>query len=306
MKITDFSVSLLSVIALTSAPVAAETAHQDAICASQVLAPALFHRSTQAITVYEASTGYTTTPVQMGYGEHKVKIADAYVEYEIIPAKFGEVTETVEIERERIEIETLPATYRTDTKRVKVKDSTQRWNPNCAAVLTAEQPVAESCLLTVPAEYTTVTREVIDSPARTVKRIIPARTQTVTRKVLLEPAKVVRHEIPAVYTSINLARVEQPPKVIITQQPAKTQTIPVEQTLRAASLVSMPALCEDSISPTTIEKLQYRLQQQGYYPDEPDGFLGPKTRAALTQYQEANGLASGAITLETLQKLQLR
>ncbi|OQX10406.1 MAG: hypothetical protein BWK73_20350 [Thiothrix lacustris] len=306
MKITHFSVSLLSSIAFISAPVTAEPAPQDAVCASQVLAPALFRPNTEAVIVYEPSTMYTTTPVQMGYGERKVKIADAYVEYDLIPAKFGEVTETVEVERERVEIETLPATYRTDTKRIKVKAATQRWNPNCPAILAADNHSAENCLLTVPAEYTTVTREVIDSPARTIKRIIPARTATMTRKVLLEPAKAVRREIPAVYTTVKLARVEQPAKVVTTQQPAKTQQIPVAQTVRSALMVAMPALCEAAVSPATIEQLQQRLQQQGYYQGTPDGVLGSKTRTALTQYQEAHGLASGAITLETLRKLQLQ
>lgn len=306
MKILYFSLTLLANTMFASTAATAESAVQDAVCQSHVLAPALFRPSAEVVTVYESSTRYTTTPVQMGYGERKVKIADAYVEYEIIPAKFGEVTETVEVERERVEIETLPATYRTETKRIKVKAATQRWNPNCAAVLATDNKPADNCLLTVPAEYTTVTREVIDSPARTVKRVIPARTETITRKVLLEPAKVVRKEIPAVYTNVKLAKVEQPATVVTTQQAAKTQNIPVQQTLRSEQIVSMPALCEASISAATIQQLQHRLQQQGYYQGTPDGVLGSETRSALTQYQEAQGLASGAITLESLRKLQLQ
>ncbi|UJS23250.1 hypothetical protein [Thiothrix winogradskyi] len=94
MKIIYFSIPLLSSIVFISAPVTAEPVPQDAVCQSQVLAPALFRPGTEAVTVYESSTRYNTTPAQMGYGERKVKIADAYVEYEIIPAKFGEVTET--------------------------------------------------------------------------------------------------------------------------------------------------------------------------------------------------------------------
>lgn len=277
------------------------------VCQSQVLLPALYQAKTETVTLREPSASYTTTPVRMGYGERKVKVADAYVEYAIIPAKFGEVTETVEVERERVEIETLPATYRTETKRIKVKEATQRWNPACPQVLASQEgSVPANCLLEVPAEYTAISRQVIDIPARTIKKIIPARTETVTRKVLLEPAQVVRKEIPAVYSSVKLARVEETAKLNTSPIPAETREFPTQQKSRPERIVQMPALCETSISADKILQLQQRLHQLGYYTGTPEGLLGPKTRTALTRYQEDHQLASGAITLETLQKLQLQ
>ncbi|EIJ32806.1 peptidoglycan-binding domain-containing protein [Thiothrix nivea] len=304
---TPIKPAILLVATLTTLPAASAKAQEDIICQAQVLAPASYQTSSENVTVFEAGAAYSTTPVQMGYGGRKVKIADAYVEYSIIPAVFKEVTETIEVERERVEIETLPPTYRTETKRIKVKEATQRWNPACPQVQSdTGQQVPPYCLLAVPAEYTEVTREVIDTPARTIKKIIPARTETVIRKVLVEPAKVVRKEMPAVYTTVKLARVEQPSKVVTTQLPAKTQAIPSHKQTRPERIVQMPALCETSVSHDTILQLQGHLQQQGYYQGTPDGVLGPKTRAALTRYQENNQLAAGAITLETLRKLHLR
>ena len=53
-----------------------------------------------------------------------------------------------------------------------------------------------------------------------------------------------------------------------------------------------------------VANVQSALQQQGYYQGEVDGILGPQTRAALAEYQSAQGLeATGAVdepTLETL------
>src|SRR6266700_4044127 len=53
-----------------------------------------------------------------------------------------------------------------------------------------------------------------------------------------------------------------------------------------------------------IANVQTVLQQQGYYQGEVDGLLGPQTRAALADYQRANGLAETASvdqpTLESL------
>ena len=306
MKSIYFYNILLAMTLPAGLSFAAETGKTDAICASQVLLPALFRPSAENITVYEPSTRYSTVPVQMGYGERKVKVADAYVIYETIPATFGEVTESIEVARERVEITTLPATYRTETKRVKVKDATQRWNPLCPAVVASEQSIPAHCLINVPAVYTDVTREVIDVPARTIKKVIPARTETITRKVVLQPAQVIRREIPAKYRMVKLAKVEQGAKVSTTQQPARVQAILSQQTLRSERIVQRPALCEPTVSPSTILRLQQHLQQGGYYQGTPDGILGPKTRAALTRFQEDHQLASGAITVETLQKLQLQ
>ena len=53
-----------------------------------------------------------------------------------------------------------------------------------------------------------------------------------------------------------------------------------------------------------VANVQSALQQQGYYQGEVDGVLGPQTRAALAEYQSAQGLEpTGAVdepTLETL------
>jgi len=53
-----------------------------------------------------------------------------------------------------------------------------------------------------------------------------------------------------------------------------------------------------------IANVQTALQQQGYYQGEVDGLLGPQTRAAIADYQRANGLAeTAAIDQPTLQQL---
>jgi hypothetical protein len=53
-----------------------------------------------------------------------------------------------------------------------------------------------------------------------------------------------------------------------------------------------------------IANVQTALQQQGYYQGEVDGLLGPLTRAAIADYQRANGLAeTAAIDQPTLELL---
>jgi peptidoglycan hydrolase-like protein with peptidoglycan-binding domain len=55
-----------------------------------------------------------------------------------------------------------------------------------------------------------------------------------------------------------------------------------------------------------IQQVQERLQAEGFDPGPADGLLGPKTEAALRQYQEKQGLpVSGEPDEETLERLQI-
>ncbi|WP_431276838.1 peptidoglycan-binding domain-containing protein [Variovorax ureilyticus] len=54
-----------------------------------------------------------------------------------------------------------------------------------------------------------------------------------------------------------------------------------------------------------LRELQTALNQQGFSSGEPDGLLGPATRAAVRRYQRSAGVvADGFPTLELLQRLQ--
>ena len=53
-----------------------------------------------------------------------------------------------------------------------------------------------------------------------------------------------------------------------------------------------------------VANVQSALQQQGYYQGDIDGVLGPQTRAALAEYQSAQGLEpTGAVDQPTLEQL---
>jgi peptidoglycan hydrolase-like protein with peptidoglycan-binding domain len=56
----------------------------------------------------------------------------------------------------------------------------------------------------------------------------------------------------------------------------------------------------------TIKQVQEKLSQQGQSPGKADGILGPKTQAALKEFQQQNGLQpSGEADQQTLAALQL-
>lgn len=274
------------------------------VCQRQVLKPAIISPRNERITVVEGSNLYELTPTELGTTERKVKIKDGYVSYEVIPATFKQVTETVEIERERIELVTLPAEYTTETKQIKVKDATQRWNPACLPVAD-NTPLPTHCLLNTPAEYTTVTRKIIKTPARTLKKVIPSKTQTITRQVIDQPAQLIRKEIPAEYTTLNLTHVTKAAGTRSSLMPTEYQNVATELVHQAATVGNTAAWCEDQLQVMDGTRLQQRLKQLGYYQGVINGNYNPQTQQALVAFQQANHLASGAITLESLRKLGL-
>ena len=285
-------------------PTVAKTVVRPRICQTQVLVPAVYQKRDEKVQVYEGATTYTTTAAQTSTGERKIKVADGYTDYEILPPVFKDVTEIVEIARERVEIETIPATYKTLNRQVKIREATQRWNPACGAVNdTTENSIPAHCLIKIPAEYQEVIQEIVDMPARTVKKIVPAQTKTITRKVLVEPAKIVVKNVYPQYTNVALNYISHSPVVMTSKQDSRYISIPAYQQLRPERLQTMAAWCEDNLQAENLQLVQQRLQQLGYYQGSLHGQLDTNTRTALLDFQESQGLATGALTLQTLQKL---
>lgn len=287
-------------------PTVSRTQPLTGFCHAYVLQPAAYQPKVEQVAIVEGSPTYTTTPAEIGTGERIVKVVDGYTDYAAIPPKFEEKTETIVVERERIEIITTPATYRTVTKKVLVKPATQRWNPRCKpTVFSPSIPPPNHCLVTVAAEYRSVQQQLVAIPAKTIKHVIPAKTKTITRKVLVEPARIITKPVAAIYQNVKLSYISKP--ATTETQPRATTYIPIEsqQEVRPARLTPMLAWCENSIEPEAVRRLQQRLQQLNYYTGAIHGQLDIATHTAVLNFQMHNGLATGAVTVETLSRLGL-
>jgi len=60
------------------------------------------------------------------------------------------------------------------------------------------------------------------------------------------------------------------------------------------------------VTPQFISKLQKALFTAGHNPGPVDGIIGPKTNAAIKSYQKASQLATGALTYETIENLNIK
>lgn len=74
-------------------------------------------------------------------------------------------------------------------------------------------------------------------------------------------------------------------------------------------LVSELPPVESAPSRSQVTEIQLKLARHGFDPGEPDGVLGPATRAALREFQQARGLVAdgypGPTTLEALAQTQI-
>ncbi|MEH6502301.1 MAG: peptidoglycan-binding domain-containing protein [Cycloclasticus sp.] len=144
-----------------------------------------------------------------------------------IAAKFENVTEQVLVQQESSSVNTMPAKYRSVEKQVLISDASNKiiqipatyktvseqmlvkpahtiWKKGTGPIQRIDSATGEiMCLVEVPAEYMTVTKTVIDTPATTKTVEIPAQYKTVIVQELEAPASQSQTVIPAKYSTIT-------------------------------------------------------------------------------------------------------
>src|SRR6185369_2663114 len=78
-----------------------------------------------------------------------------------------------------------------------------------------------------------------------------------------------------------------------------------QQIAGGTGVMQAPPSDDEPLSRDTVIDLQTRLAKLGFYTDEADGLLGPKTRSAVRLFQKQAGLpADGHPTPELVARLQ--
>jgi len=132
--------------------------------------------------------------------------------------------------------------------------------------------------ITVPAQYTTVKRQVIDQPA-TVRNVeVPAQTRTVSKQVVKTPASTTEVVIPAVYKTVTRQVVDTPASSREIKVPAQyktvtrqlvdtapsTREIPVPAQMRTVShqVVDKPATTREEVVPAVYKTVTRQVVDQ--------------------------------------------
>lgn len=273
-------------------------------CYARVLTPAKYETKTETIQTVAPSQRIETTKARYVHDNRRVVATEESTRLEIVPATFKTVTETVVVQEASTRLVKTPATFKTVTEKVLVSPEREEWKRGRGPIQKIDTITGEiMCLVKIPAVYKTVTRRVVDQEAsvRTVE--VPAKTKTITRRVVDTPATTRTVVVPATYKTIHYHKLAEPATQRVIDIPGKTRTITKRVKVLDSQLEWRSILCETNTNGDVVRRLQRALKAENYNPGPIDGILGRETLAAVNRYQKDNDLASGQLTIATLNKL---
>jgi len=273
-------------------------------CYARVLVPAQYAERTERVLVRPASKKIETTDAKYTEIEKRVLVEEASEKLEIIPAKYDWVEATVVIKEASEKLVSVPAKFTEVEEKVLVKPAYSTWQKSCGPIEKIDSATGETmCLIEEPAEYKTVKKQVLQTPASTKKEKIPAVTKTIKVKKMVEPPKTRKITIPAKYETIKIRKLMTPAREIVTEIPAEYSTVTKRTKVSTGRVEWRTILCGSNFDAGVIKNIQRALKAKGYNPGTIDGVLGAGTLRAIRRYQRANGQATGNLTIETIKSL---
>ncbi len=273
-------------------------------CYARVAIPAKYETTTERVLDREGADRIEVIPAEYANESQRVLTREASERIEVIPATYKQVTETVEVEPARTELKTIPARYENVTERILVREAYTTWKKGTGPITRVDEATGEIlCLVEVPAEYNTVVRKELKTPARTEEVFIPAKTRTITRRVIDQPAATRVVPIPAQYDTISVRKLVRPAQERRVPIAATYKTVAKQRKVSDERLEWREILCETNTTPNVIRDVQRALIREGYKPGTPDGVLGGQTLTALRAFQVDNGLPRGQLTIATVRRL---
>ncbi len=285
-------------------------------CFARVLIPETTEIVTEQVVDRPETQEIIVIPATYETQTEQVLVKEETITYSTIPAVYETVTEVITVEPERTETIVIPATFETYTEQVLVRPAYSTWKPGAGlfgrgaagtgtANVNGEQATGELlCRVEVPAQYDTVTRTRIATPETTDVRVIPAVTETVTREVVAQPPQVIENVVPAEFGTVTKQVLVTPASEQVNVIPATFKTVEKRVVTGGGGLEWREVLCDTNTTSAKVSEIQRALTTAGYSAPD-DGQFGPGTLRAMEEYQRANGLPVGYLTVSTVESLGL-
>ena len=274
-------------------------------CYARVVSPPRFDTVSERVLAKAASERIEIIPALYETVEEKVLVKPAGKKIaEVIPPVYKTVEEQVLVKAASEKLIELPAVYKIVEDTQLVKPATTEWKKGRGPVEKVDGLTGEiMCLVTVPAEYRTVQQRVVVTPASVQRVPVPAEYATVQRQQLVSPARVREVETPAEYKTLRTLKITKPAEEKRIVIPAEYQTVTRQVLVSESTAQWKSILCETNTTPGIVQNIQRALLAKGFKPGAIDGVVGAETSAAIRAFQEANGLATGGLTMDTLDQL---
>ena len=203
---------------------------------------------------------------------------------EIIPAKYKMVEEKVLVKEASTRMETIPAQYDMVEEKVLLREAHVTWKKGRGLIEKVDNTTGEiMCMVEVPAQY-----------------------KTVKKKVMVKPPSTRVINVPASYETVKVRKLEYQPQEQLVQIPAKYQAITRTEMVSEGGMEWRKVLCETNMTASMIKDVQTSLKNAGHDPGPIDGIMGKLTRGAINSFQREKGLATGALTHQTIESLGIK
>jgi hypothetical protein len=276
-------------------------------CYARVFVPPTYKNETAQVITREASERVEIIPARYEKVTEQVLVREASKKVEIVPETYEWVEERITVKPASERIVEVPAVYETVKETVVDRPAHTVWKKGEGPIQKVDYATGEiMCLVEVPATYKTVTKTVLKSPATTRKVEIPAEYTTVRKQVIKAPATTREVTVPAEYKTVETQKLVAPAEEKRVQIPAEQASVTKTVLASEGRIEWQPVLCETNASPELIKSMQLKLRQAGRYSGKIDGKLNAQTMAAVRSFQQAKGLPTGHLTMETLQTLGVR
>ena len=267
--------------------------------------PARFENKIERVLKTAATERVEVIPARYEASEERVLVRPASKKVaEVIPAIYKTVQDRVMTRPATERVEIVPAVYKTVEDRQLIRPATTEWKRGHGPIEKIDGSTGEiMCLIEVPAEYSVLKRTVVDQPAEVRRIPIAAEYTTVSRQELVKAATLREVDVPAEYRTVKTQKLAAPATERRIPVPAQYQD--VTRQLKTADGYSewRTIICETNATPAVIREIQTSLVAKGFKPGPVNGVLNLQTMTAIRAYQQANGLATGGVTTETLEKL---
>jgi len=288
--------------------------------------PAQFETLEEKIEVIPAVKQVVEIPAEYEYVEEKILVEEAKTVWKKgqnpaqkisgatgdimclvnIPAKYKSIKKLVVKSPARTEVQEIPAEIQTLAIQKVVQPATVQYTPVPATYITIEKKVPDTA-----ASFMWTNAETgADKPWRATGHKIclvekEAVTKDVKKVVLDTPATVKEEIVPAVYETVKIEKLVVEAKETRRPIEAEYKTIEKRKKVVDSSMAWQRILCQTNMTKDVVKKIQISLNERGYNAGKPDGSMGRGTRAALEKFQKENALATGGITYETLNALNI-